>query len=281
MQHEVVVVDNASPDNSASRLRDVFPEANYPNVEIIGSSSNHGFSAANNIGAHRAKGRVLFFLNPDTIVHADAIPRLVQVLDSFPEVGAAGPRILNADGTDQPSTWEFPTLASQLRHYLPATSLLRGEDRRSDPILGVSQQVDVVKGCAIAVRRAALQTVGGWDTSYFMYAEEGELCWSLRKNGYKTYFLREAEITHLGGQSTVSNYASFQVMERRSNLQFLKRHGTAGQIIVDRVAGTIGFAGRAAIFSLFARLRPNKAEEYRRRGAAARALWRWFAFEHA
>lgn len=281
LQHEVIVVDNASPDQSARRLREALPESDYPNVHIVASNENLGFSRANNAGARLANGRVLFFLNPDTIVRGDAIPLLVRFLDANPEAGAVGPRILSADGTDQPSVRPFTTVWNMLRYYLPVGSLLRGRARRLDPVLRASGPVDIVRGCALAIRRDTFVAVGGWDESYFMYAEEDELCWNLRQAGYSNYFLREAQVVHFEGGSTLADYTAYQIMERRSALRFLRKRGKASHVIVNRIGGSIGFGVRAVLFRLLAVLRPREAASFRRRGDAAAALWRWFVFSYS
>lgn len=281
LRHEVIVVDNASPDRSAERLREAFPADAFPDVHVLANAENAGFSKANNQGAARARGRVLFFLNPDTLVRDDAVRRIVAFLDARPDVGAVGPRVFNPDGTDQPSTLPFQTAGWLLRHYLPLGDLLRGSDRRSDPVPPRSTFVDIVNGCALALRRDAFDAIGGWDESYFMYAEETELCWALREAGYRSYFLREAEIVHYGGASSRERYAEQQLMSCQSAATFLRRHGSPWLVGLNRAAGFVGFAGRAAAFGALMRLRPERAEDYRPRREAASALWRWFLTDYS
>lgn len=281
LRHEVIVVDNASPDNSYAKLQKAFPESDYSNVHITAGEKNRGFSAASNEGARRASGCILFFLNPDTFVHDDAIPRLVSLLNERPEIGAVGPRVLNTDGTDQYSVLPFTTIGELIRHRIPLTAILRRDSRRKDPIQAQSGQVDIVKGCALAIRRDVFNMVGGWDESYFMYSEEVELCWSLRSMGFSTYFLREAVITHHGGAATRERYVEHQLMTAQSTLKFLRRHGSPLLLITNRVTGLLGFGARAALFPLLAQLRPLESEEYRLRGRAAAALWRWYLFQYS
>ena len=281
LTHEVIVVDNHSPDDSAARLRAAFPEAAHPNVHIVANVENAGFGKANNQGAARARGDVLFFLNPDTVVHGQAIGALYDFLTAHPDAGAIGPRVFNPDGTDQPSTSSFPTARRILVHHLPVGSLLRGKDRRQDAIPPASQPVDIVNGCALVLRRAAFDAVGGWDETYFMYSEEAELCYALREAGYTNYFVREAEITHYGGVSSWDNYAAQQVVQQRSALHFLRRHHSAGLVAFYRITGVLGFGLRALIFPILTRLRPQNASDYRRRGQAAAALFRWFLLDYS
>ena len=281
LEHEVIVVDNDSPDESADRLREVFPVSTYPNVHIIANQENAGFSKANNQGAALAQGDVLFFLNPDTIVRNDAVRQLVTFLRARPDIGAAGPRVFNPDGSDQASTLPFQTAGWLLHHYLPIGDLLRGADQRTDTIPLDSQPVDIVVGCALALRRDAFDKVRGWDESYFMYAEETELCWSLQETGYTNYFLREAEIVHYGGASSRDRYAEQQLMACQSAARFLRRHNSRWLVGLNRVAGFLGFAARAVAFEALARLRPEQAEEYRPRREAASKLWRWFLTDYS
>lgn len=280
INHEVVVVDNTSPDNSFARLQEVFPQTDYRNVHIIGGERNLGFSAANNEGARRATGRVLFFLNPDTLVHDYAVPKLVTLLDENPDIGAVGPRVLNTNGTDQYSVLPFTTIGELLRHRIPLTAILSSSSRRDDPIQKKSGRVDIVKGCALAIRREAFDMVGGWDESYFMYSEEAELCWRLRSQGLSTYFLREATITHHGGAASRDQYVEHQLMAAQSTLKFLQRHGSPRLLITNRLTGVLGFGTRAALFPLLALLRPSDSNEYRLRGRAAFALWRWYLLKY-
>ncbi len=273
LAHEVIVVDNASPDGSAARLAEAF--AGDARVRIVAREDNAGFSAANNVGAALARGRVLYFLNPDTVSHGDSVAALVRFLDAHPEAGAVGPRVLNADGTNQASVAGFDTLWTLLRHYFP----LGGHpSARSLPT--ATAPVDVVIGCALAIPRAAFDRVGGWDERYFMYAEEFELCWALRDAGYTSYYVRDAEITHLGGQSGMDRYAEQQVLNAQSATAFLRRHYPAYVLWANRAGGAAGFAVRDAAFSALVRLRPAHAADYRRRADAARALWKWFALTY-
>ncbi len=276
LRHEVIVVDNASPDESGRRLKEEF--ANDPRVIVIQNPDNPGFSAANNIGAASARGEIFFFLNPDTIVHGDAIPMLVDFVRSQTHAGAVGPRVLNSDGSIQHSAFEFPTPGWMVRHHLPLKSLIQGSDRRIDPVPEGIQPVDVVKGCALAIHRDRFRAVGGWDENYFMYAEETELCRALAEKGYVNYHISAAVITHLGGAATLDRYAEEQVRMARSVSFYLKRHSPVAHRVVYRATGLAGYALRAGIFSFLKWRRPEQAEAYARRRDAALALTRWFAF---
>ena len=280
LQIEVVVIDNNSPDRSAPRLRIAFPSETY-RITIVQNAENKGFSAANNQGVELSTGRYLFFLNPDTVVHKGAIQRLVTFLDKTRNAGAIGPRVLNSDGTDQVSIASFTNAWRILSYHIPILSFLRGRDRREDLIPAETRQVDVVKGCAIMIDRHVLSAVGGWDERYFMYSEETELCRSLVHAGCTNYFVRDAVITHFGGQSSMSRYAEQQVIQQRSALQYLRHHHSMFVRIVHRLSGLVGFGTRALIFPLLAYFRPAFAQNYKLRGEAAARLFRWFLLEYS
>lgn len=277
LRHEVIVVDNASPDRSGPRLAETF--AHDPHVTVVCNDGNPGFSAANNQGAALSSGRNLFFLNPDTRTLGDALGTLVAYLDAHPGAGAVGPRVLNADGSDQPSVGFFPTAARLVRHYLPVLDGLRGHSARQDAVLSASAPVEVVNGCALALRRDAFEAVGGWNEGIFMYAEEDELCLHLARAGRAAYFLREAEIVHLGGQSTAERFAEQQVVVQRSYAAFLHQH-FPHLVALDRLLGTVGFGLRAVVYALWLRRSPDDPA-LRQRYDAARRLARWYRRSYA
>ena len=267
LQHEVIVVDNDSPDGSGNRLRSEFERDTR--VVVLDMGTNAGFAAANNEGARRATGRVLFFLNPDTLVLDRAIPVLADFLDRTSDAGAVGPRVLNPDRTVQRSTSTFPSPLSMVRHRFPVFA------RQRRPAT-VPTPVDVVVGCAFALRREAFDAVGGWDERYFMYSEENEICLALLGKGLRSYIVPDAEIVHFGGQSSKDRYAEQQVVAAESEMAFLSRHGGLFLRTFARATGALGFGGRALVFRLLAAARPERRAEYQRRGSAAAALWRFY-----
>ncbi len=270
LDHQVVVVDNDSPDGSGPRLRRAF--SGDDRVVVIERADNLGFAAANNVGARVAAGRLLYFLNPDTVSHGDGIARLASFLDGHVGAGAVGPHVVNADGSDQPSTGRFDTALSLARHFL---SLPAPHPRRDRP-----RPVDVVKGCALAVSRDAFDEVGGWDERYFMYAEENELCLALARSGRQNWFVPGARVTHYGGVASAERYVEHQLLAMQSATAFLRRHGSRGLVAFHRALGASTFAVRAVLLGAASRVRPDD-DRLRQRSQAARALWRYLAFDHS
>ena len=276
---ELIVVDNNSSDSSVLDLRDTF--GSRVDFSLVENKDNKGFAAANNQGAAIAQGEFLYFLNSDTLAKAESTERLVQFIKSNAAAGAVGPRVFNADGSDQASTGPFISKTSLLKHYLPIADLLTGQDKRSDYIPEETSEVDIVKGCSLCVSREAYDEAGGWDESYFLYSEETELCLALRNAGYKNYFVREAEILHYGGASTSQeNYAEQQIIQQGSVVQYLNRHSTSSTRLVHRLGGIVGFGGRSFLFPIYSLFRPKKKEDYGSRQRAARRLFKWFLSEY-
>lgn len=280
LEQEVIVVDNDSPDGSGRRLREYFEAAAESRVHVIELDSNPGFAAGNNRGASRALGDVLFFLNPDTTVETGAVDSLYDFLIYREGAGAVGPHVLNGDGSDQESISSFPSMSSLLRFYFPVSTVSRSGSRRSFEAPNRIKEVDIVKGCALAVRRDAFESVGGWDESYFLYSEERELCLGLRDAGLTNFFIPQARIVHLSGASTSRiNCAEQQVIQQRSALQFLKQHESATFIAINRLLGLLGFGLRGVLFGLLSPVVRNA--DFRLRGQAARRLFRWFAADYS
>ena len=280
MDVEVIVVDNASPDESAKRLQEAFPGSTFPNVHVVANQENAGFSRANNVGASQAHGDVLFFLNPDTIVHSGAMRALYTFLMDHPEIGAVGPRVYNADGTDQKSFSDFPNIWKTLHQHFPVDNVMRGHDQLTVRTPKANRPVDVVAGCALAIRRDAFDAVGGWDEQYFMYAEESELCYALHQAGYMNYYLQQATITHYGQRSSSQESVNIQLLQQQSSLQFLRRHHGRAFLAVHRISGVVGYALRAAIFPVLSAFCTHSRHDFAQRGKIASRLWRWYALDY-
>ncbi len=279
IDQEVIVVDNNSPDESGAKLSELYARDEASLVRVISLESNRGFAAANNVGAEVATGEVLFFLNPDTETQSGAVGEIYRFLMENHHVGAVGPHIINPDGTDQESITWMISFSTLFKHYFPFHALLSPAFSRDAGSPTSTREVEIVKGCALAVRRDVFDEAGGWDESYFLYAEEGELCYQLKKLAYRTYSLRTATVMHHGGASTSKeNFAEQQIIQQRSALQFIERHHGVALALGNRIMGSIGFGIRAAFFRLIGLIKRDEA--IRRRGKAASAIFKWFVTDY-
>ena len=227
---ELIVVDNASTDGSAAMVRGEFPEA-----QLIVNSDNIGFARANNQGVAAGRGRFALLLNSDAQLTVGALSALVHLANSRPQAGLVGAQLVNADGSFQASHTPFPTL---WREFLILSGLGRvlygswypskGPDESRGP-----QPVDYVEGACMLVRRNAYQAVGGLDEDSFIYAEEVDLCYTLRANGWQVWYQPMARVIHLGGGSSRSRRLEREGDLYRSRVRFFrKRYG-------DRAAGLL------------------------------------------
>ncbi len=224
VSYEIIVVDNASADDSVEMVRREFPD-----VRLIENADNRGFAAANNQGMAVAGGRYVLLLNSDTIVLDHAIAKTVAFAEARPDAAVVGCRVLNPDRTLQPTCFMYPSLfnlllASTYLYKLWPQSRLLGREQMTWWQRDDVREVDVVTGCFMLVRREAIEQVGVMDERFFMYAEETDWCYRFRKAGWKVLFTPAGEIIHLGGQSSRRVRVEMTVQLRLSILQFVQKH---------------------------------------------------------
>ncbi|MFX0202027.1 MAG: glycosyltransferase family 2 protein [Candidatus Hodarchaeota archaeon] len=221
---EVIVVDNGSKDGSKEMVQKTFPQ-----VKLIANSTNLGFSAADNQGIKVSHGKYLMFLNSDTLVLPLAIDEMIEFISQRPQVGVVGCRLLYGDGTPQESIGIFHSVPRLLLHSLYIDKLfpqltVYGAYPVTHPIYHKLNEVEVIKGCAMVVRREALNEIGLFDERFFLYSEETDLSYRIRKAGWKIYFYPYVKIIHYGERSTRMR-ASWAARElERSLLKFIKKH---------------------------------------------------------
>jgi len=222
VEHEIVVVDNASTDGSPAYVRE-----RWPGVQLIASDVNLGFAKANNLGLRHTNSELVLFLNPDTIVAPGAVDRLVSALDARRDVAIVGPRIVDGRGRAELSFGAMMTPWTEIRQKI----LVRGNDRGLIPFTSMvdrmtrhTHQVDWVSGACLLIRRADLDEVGGFDERFFMYTEDVDLCASVRRRGRSVLFTAETEVVHLRGRSAASAAQATADAYRRSQIAFYRKH---------------------------------------------------------
>ncbi len=194
---EVLVVDNNSTDNSVELIKLLFiNELTSSRIKIIKNKENLGFAKANNQGIEQAQGEYIILLNSDTKIIDQALVKLVRFAEKQPGLGVAGPRLVNADSSSQPSAAPFYTLP------VTAVSLFKG-DRWLRQSPAQARPVDWVSGACFLIKREVIEKIGFLDEKFFMYVEEMEYCYRAKKAGLTTFFYPGVEVVHLerGGQS--------------------------------------------------------------------------------
>lgn len=249
VSYEVIVVDNASHDDTLAMLgRD------FPTVRVIANSDNLGFAKASNQGMAAAAAPLFCLLNPDTrLVEANTMARLKQRLDEHPGIGAAGCKLVFPDGTHQVGDAGYaPTLGSVLAHAFFLSRLLPShvhglflQDGGIKPPYG---PVGWVCGACTLVRREVVEQIGGLDESYFMYGEDVE--WGCRMNaaGVTVAYLPDIPIIHLqGGTQKSTGLPSTRWLDGVGRLYFERNHGHHWWLF--RAALAAGFLLRAALYA--------------------------------
>jgi len=221
---EVIVIDNASTDESVRMIKEKFPQ-----VTLIENSENKGFAAANNQGIRIAQGRYILLLNSDTLILDNAIFKTVAFADTHPEAAVVGCKVLNPDRTLQRTCFMFPSLlnmvlSSTYLYKLFPRSKFFGREQMTWWDRNDIREVDVVTGCFMLVRREAVEQIGLLDERFFMYGEETDWCYRFKQGGWKILFTPSAEIIHLGGASTKQAGSKMALEYVASMLRFFKKH---------------------------------------------------------
>lgn len=249
LNFEVIVVDNASTKGNPEVL-----QAEFPGIRLLMNKENIGFAGANNIGFQESHADFLLFLNPDTLVLGDALAEMVRRLRSLSDAGAVGCKLLNTDGTIQTSCIQrFPTIWNQmvdfevLQHRWPKWKLwgiapLFEESREPVP-------VEVISGACLMVRREAFEAAGQFSREYYMYAEDADLCYTIRSLGWSCYYAGGAQVIHHGGGSSKvrsTNHWS-TVMTRKAILQFCRKTRGPFYSLLYRIAMGVSATGRLVL----------------------------------
>ncbi len=204
LDFEIVVVDNASSDDSIGVLRQAFPT-----IKLICNRENIGFARANNLGFEHSSGRNLLFLNPDTELVGPAINAMVECLESSPAIGVVGCKLLNSDWTVQTSCIQpIPTVLNQvadiewLKLRCPQLKLWGMAPLFANKGGSTPAEVEAISGACLMVKREAFGKTEFFDADYFMYMEDLDLCYKVRRAGWKVCYVGHATVIHHGGQST-------------------------------------------------------------------------------
>ena len=259
---ETFVIDNASHDGSAGMLNRAFPW-----VKLGQNQANIGFARANNQAIQQSSGRYVLLLNPDTRIIPGALQALVQFMDTHPAAGAAGSRLLNPDGSLQPSCHPAPTLAREWWRLFHLDLLYPyAVYPMHDWLPTLPRLVDVVQGTSMIIPRDVLGVVGGLDADYFIYSEEVDLCCRIQHAGYKIYWVPQSAVIHYGGQSTQQVAAEMFLRLYQGKILYFRKH--RGQLAAG-IYKLILFAASTArlMISPLAWLIPS-AEPNRRRQLA-------------
>ena len=260
---ETWVVDNNSIDDSLATV-----SREFPGVKVIANDQNVGFGAANNQAILRARGEYILILNPDTIVQEDTLVRLKSFMDSHEDCGALGCQILNPDGSFAPeSRRSFPTPETAFYRMTGLGRLFPRSKRFGRYNLTYLEQdqeseVDALSGSCMLVRRDALLSENGaglFDEDFFMYGEDLDLCYRIKKAGWKIWYTPSTQIIHYKGESTKKGELKYVRLFYGAMLLFLEKHveGQHSTILASMLrAGVMIRAGISLISASVRRATP-------------------------
>lgn len=266
---EVLVVDNASTDDSVARVR-----RDHPDVRVMAQDANLGFSRANNLAIAAARGRHVLLLNPDTEVREGALESLVSFLERTAAAGICGPPLWNRDGSHQHSVQPFPSLRSE---FLRQTMLHRVLPDRSahGPRRRDTRRVDAVTGAALMIRRECLEAIGPLDESIFMFYEDTDWCRRAAASGWEVWYVDGPGIVHLKGAASGGASRTRTLLDsQRGTVRFFRKHRGDRAILALRLIALLGAGARTARALLLWTLRRDPGDQRARIRAYARmALW--------
>jgi len=222
---EVLVVDNNSVDGSVELVQERFPE-----VTLIANKQNTGFSRANNQAIRVAKGRYVLLLNPDTVVQEDTFEKTVAFMDTNPKAGALGVRMLNGKGEflpeskrSLPTPWVAFYKIFGLARMFPKSHRF-GRYHLTYLSEEETNEVEVLSGAFMLMRKTVLDQVGLLDEDYFMYGEDIDLSYRITKGGYKNFYFADTNIIHYKGESTKKGSLNYVLVFYNAMLIFARKH---------------------------------------------------------
>jgi len=227
-QFEIIVVDNASTDESILSIKKYVSSIKTENIKLIENKENLGFSKGCNLGAKNAKGEYLLFLNSDTEIKDQGFVKMAEYLKKNENVGVLGGALRNEDGTSQGSVGKFYNL---LTLFLGMYGLERLGFLRDSP--KQIKRVDWVSGASLMIKKSVFEKIGGFEKELFMYAEDMELCFKAKKKGFPTYFYPEVMLFHKERASSNRTFAILNIY--RGILFFYKKHKPAWEYQIARL----------------------------------------------
>lgn len=232
IESEIYVVDNHSNDGSVEFIAERFPDIN-----LISSNHNNGFSHANNIAIRQCSGEYVLLLNPDTIVGERSIKEVLKFMDAHPKAGGVGVKMLNADGScAKESRRGVPTVATSFYKMTGLCACYPHSQRFAHYYMGhlpwdKSAQIEIISGAFCMLRHSALDKIGLLDEDFFMYGEDVDLSYRLLKGGYENWYV-PVEILHYKGESAhKSSFRYVHVFYNAMLIFFRKHYGNKAAII--------------------------------------------------
>lgn len=220
VEYELIVIDNASSDGSAAAVRAQFPQA-----RVIANQDNGGYAKACNQAVNIGRGQYVLFLNSDTVMRTCTLSRMVACLDTQPDIGAVSCLQCNEAGRVLQSCFPFPSVRDHLRYSAWVPTIIKrviGGGFELDST--VSQDVEWANGACLMVRKGLFDQLGGFDSRFFMYFEDVDLCRRIHQRGYRVWHAADCEVVHLIGRSSLEHREQLNIQWELSRILYVEKH---------------------------------------------------------
>jgi GT2 family glycosyltransferase len=257
--YEIIVVDDASSDDTVGIVRQLFPD-----VRLFSNAMNIGFGKTVNVGLSASVGAYILVLNNDTWMHEGALDAMIAFLDAHGGAGIVGPRVLSGDGSlQQQCRRRIPTPMAALLYFTGVAKLFPKNPRVARYLMTASDEqatteVDSVSGACLMVRREVLASIHGFDPEYYLYGEDLDFCWRTKLAGWKVVYFPGAAITHFGGQGgTGTKKISATIEWHRAMWIFYRKHRAPRVGVAERALVYSGIALKTGLAVVLNALRPS------------------------
>jgi hypothetical protein len=247
--YEIIAVDDCSTDDTVAIVRE-----KYPDVRLFVNDKNVGFGKTVNVGLRAATGAYILVLNNDTWMHEGALDAMIEFLDTHPDVGIVGPKVLSGDGSlQQQCRRQVPTPTAALFYFTGVAKLFPKNPNVAGYLMTAADEhqtteVDAVSGACLMVRRTVLDKVHGFDPEYYLYGEDMDFCWRAKLAGWKVVYYPKASITHFGGQGGTAKKKIYATIEwHRAMWIFYRKHRAPTAAMPERALVYSGIALKTAL----------------------------------
>lgn len=264
---EIIVVDNNSTDGTRELI-----QSKYPGVKLIRNLDNVGFSAANNQGIKIASGEIILLLNPDTeLTEKDTLRFAKKYMEANPQTAILAPKLLNTDGSFQPSFWSFPGIKELVLELF----YMHRAGKMKQPSSVIS--IQAASGAALFFRRSLTDEIGGLDENMF-WTEDVDFCYTAAKTGKKIIWDPDIKIIHHGGKSSVGREAITIPNQVMSKIKFSRKHDSMLVFYSINILSLLFICSRLLVFTMVSLVNRRYSARRKAYGVALKAYFRFNFF---
>jgi GT2 family glycosyltransferase len=257
---EIIVIDNNSTEHDSGLLFSKYSSLKEK-IYFHYLKENNGFGSGNNYGSFYAMGDLIFFLNPDTLIDNNIFPFVENIFQNNPSISVLGPKVINENHSQEKSAGKFPNLLLEFFNIFSLSIWIekRYFNFKSKNVGEGFIDVDWITGAALFVRKFEFERIGGFDTNYFMYSEEIDLCKRIKNNGGRVVYYPKVEIVHKGSIGSKKNYYFFTKTSYESKIYYTKKHFTGTKKLLILIFMKVHIAFQILIWLLLLPINSEKS----------------------